>query len=71
MKQKVLKRLGLLALSTVMVVPNVLVETKAEAFPKLSTEDAGKNPKKNLLSKQKAVLDSSANYLKQWVCCLP
>ncbi|MBP3320579.1 MAG: hypothetical protein J6K87_02940 [Clostridia bacterium] len=54
MKQKVLKRLGLLALSTVMVVPNVLVETKAEAFPKLSTEDAGKNPKKESTVKAKS-----------------
>lgn len=46
MKQKVLKKLGLLALSGIMVVPNVLVETKAEAFPKLSAKDAGKNPTK-------------------------
>lgn len=54
MKQKVLKRLGLLALSTVMVVPNVLVETKAEAYPKLSTKDAGKNPKKESTVKAKS-----------------
>ncbi|MBQ3092845.1 MAG: hypothetical protein IJC57_01075, partial [Clostridia bacterium] len=56
MKQKVLKRLGLLALSGIMVAPNVLggeiLENNSKpignekAYPKLSTKDAGKNPTK-------------------------
>lgn len=64
MKQKVLKKLGLLALSSIMVVPNVLggkiLENNSKpignekAYPKLSTKDAGKNPKKESTVKAKS-----------------
>lgn len=64
MKQKVLKKLGLLALSGIMVAPNVLggnilennskTTGKGKAYPKLSTKDAGKNPKKESTVKAKS-----------------
>ena len=64
MKQKVLKKLGLLALSGIMVAPNVLggkiLENNSKpignekAYPKLSTKDAGKNPKKESTVKAKS-----------------
>ena len=63
MKQKVLKKLGLLALLSIMVAPNVLggkiLENNSKsignekAYPKLSTKDVGKNPKKQNTDNEK------------------